>query len=149
MTSAALPEPRQTAPAEVARSLAGDPPLPTAPGIVVGGRRLSERYMLDRCKIADVVRVRDATGGWTESYVERTGDPLRCRWGAVTDAEAVEVGASTEGKALKALTLPVGIVVEEGAQVRNLRTDQLHRVVANKTPDSVMVTSVRLLVREL
>ncbi len=122
---------------------------PGPPGIVQGGRRLTQRFLLDRCVILDATRARDATGGTTTDYVARPGDPLPCRWGSVTDREAVIVGATVSGKAPMGLTLSVGTAVAEGARVRNVASGRLVTVVANLTPQSVMATSVRLICREV
>lgn len=121
----------------------------STPAVVLTGRRLRRRYMLDTCEVEDAARVRDSSGGWTTSYTPRP-EALPCQWGRPTDAEATAQGAVVSGKALAALSLPVDTpAVAEGARVRNPADGSRHVVVANLTPASVMAVQVRLLVREV
>lgn len=120
----------------------------TSPAIVLTGRRLLQRYLLDRCVIHDAARVRDSTGGTSVSWTPRAAQ-TPCRWGRPTDAEATIVGGTVAGRASLALSLPVGTVIREGDRVVNTAGGDLHEVVANLTPSSVMATQVRVLVREV
>ena len=120
----------------------------TSPAIVLTGRRLLAKFLLDACVIHDATLVRDSTGGSTTTYVAR-GVQTPCRWGKPTDAE--NTGSTSAGRAGVALSLPHGTVVREGSRVVNPATTppKMHEVVANLTPASVMATQVRLLLREV
>jgi hypothetical protein len=121
-----------------------------APSVVLTGRRLLGRFLLDTCVVLDRAVVRDDTGGSTATWVARP-TPLACRWGRPTDAEATVVGGVLEGKATAALSLPYGTTIAEGARVENPAepADRQWEVYANLTPASVMATQVRVLVREV
>lgn len=120
------------------------------PAIVQTGRRLHERYMLDRLVVLKRTTTK-TSGGTTTTYPERGDGELPCGFGQVTDREASLLASSVvAGKALSGIKMPLRVDrPDEGDRVRNLATGKEWVVVGDLTPESAMAVIARIIVREV
>lgn len=116
--------------------------------IVAGGRRLIATSFLDLAFISDRTKVRDASGGTKQTWVER-GVPVECRFAVLTDEVAKQVSGTEFGEATAMWLAPLGTLVKEGDKIRNSTVEGLWIVTRDLTPPSNLAVAVRLGIREL
>lgn len=116
--------------------------------IVAAGQRLIETTMLDRCYLRDRTKVRDTSGGWRETWIERP-KAVRCRFVQVNDDDPTMRLESNYGRASAVLQLPLGTVFLEGDRVRNAKNNKVWVIVTIITPPSELATMERAGIKEV
>jgi hypothetical protein len=114
-------------------------------GIVAQGRRLVSTTLLDTARIQDRTLARDTSGGRKETFIERTGTPLRCRFVTPKDNDPALQLDSVFGRVEAIMEVAWNAVdFEQGDRVRNLKNDKIWRIVRDVTPDSTIAVVARL-----
>lgn len=109
-------------------------------------RKLGGGLLPEQVTIKDQVKVKDASGGTTTTFVNRAA-PVRGQLFAPRDVESAAVAGQVENRAAVGLALPYGTVVDEGARVQI--NGKLWVVVALLTVPSATTARVRVLLREV
>lgn len=121
--------------------------------IVAIGRRLIGDTLLDSAIIGDRVLVADGYGGWTETWVDRPS-AVPCRYvsrqmGTQTDSDP-RTGLGEFGfPEGMAVLFEVSTNIVEGGRITDPATQARWIVTASRTPDSVLQTVMRVIVREM
>jgi len=116
--------------------------------VVSSGRRLVAQTFLDLAYIRDRAKIRDTSGGWIDTWIERTS-PNECRFAQLRDDDPAIVLNSTFGRATAILLLPLGIACKEGDTIRHSITGGIWIITRDLTPPSEMAISRRLGIAEV
>jgi hypothetical protein len=127
--------------------------MPDVRRIVAIGRRLIGETLLDEAVIGDRTLVADGYGGWTETWTNRTSR-VPCRYvarqaGAQADSDP-RTGLGEYGfPEGVAVLLAYDVPIEEGDRITDPRTGNRWIATARRSPDSVLSTLTRVIVREM
>jgi hypothetical protein len=116
--------------------------------VVSAGRRLLNQTFLDSGYIRDRTKVRDTSGGWKDTWIERTR-PVDCRFTQLRDDDPAITLSSAYGRASAILLLPLGIQCKEGDRVRHSADGTIWVITKDLTPRSELAISRRLGIAEV
>lgn len=117
--------------------------------IVNSGRRLIATTLLDRARIQDRSMIRDTSGGKKETFTERGGAALACRFVTPKDDDPILKLDSVFGPATMLLLMPLGTLFEEGDRIRNLKDDGLFQITRDVSVPSELGVMMRAGIREV
>jgi hypothetical protein len=119
--------------------------------VVSSGRRLVAQTFLDRAYVRDRTKVRDTSGGWKDTWIERPA-AIPCRFTQMRDDDPVINLSSAFGRATAILLVPLDVVCKEGDRVRNAAGDPTRSIwviTKDLTPPSELAIARRLGIAEV
>lgn len=114
--------------------------------LIKTGRRIAADALLDVGVISDPTLVSDGRGGWTETYVVRSGT-IRCRVVGVKDQLAESIAEVLQGPNTSIILCPKDTEMADGARIQI--NDTTYQIGAKLSADSVTVVLERYIGREV